>query len=62
MLNTIGNSTNTAYMMSAGKTNIQPIRDSRRTTFLEEIRWEDAGAAGRLSDVMSIVVISLAGA
>src|SRR5512143_2106727 len=52
MLNRRGTSTKTAYMSSAGRTNSQPTKASRRARLLIWVRRETGRAAGRLSTVI----------
>lgn len=58
MVDMKGTSTKTTYMSSAGRTNSQPIKVSRRKILCREFRREEnAGATGRLSDVAVEVTV-----
>src|SRR5512146_816837 len=61
MVKTRGRSTKTAYMVSAGAADSQPIMVSRRSTLLKEIHREDVGTAERLSGVTVDVTDDLVG-
>jgi hypothetical protein len=57
-----GTITKTTYIRSAGKTNSQPIRVSRRKILCKKFRRESSGEKARLSDVPVGVIVDLKGA